>query len=41
VGEADYEIVDVDEEPPAPSSNPPVPNPYKTTKKLLSRRVSG
>ena len=37
VGEADYEIVEEDEEPSPPSSNPPVPNPYTTTKKRLSR----
>ena len=38
IPEADYEIVEEDEEPSPPSSNQPVPNPYKTTKKRLSRR---
>ena len=41
VGEADCEIVEEDEEPSPPSSNQPVPNLYKTTKKRLSRGVSG
>ena len=41
VGEADYEIVKKDEEPYPHSSNQPVPNLHKTTKKRLSRRVSG
>jgi len=48
IPEADYEVVETvagiveeDEEPPAPSSNPPVPNPYKTTRKRLSRGVNG
>ena len=41
IPEADYEIVEEDEEPSPPSSNQPVPNPYKTTKKRLSRGVNG